>query len=130
MKRWFPLFLLIIILTGCTRSAPSIHTEEADRVSIFYGLSSYALWSSDEEVVKTLSGSFNSLSFETTNRTMDLATMLSVYFFKGDTQLSEIHVDEPGTFWLNGDTICFRLSSGVFNYEKVKDLYDESKQNK
>ena len=128
MKRFLSLFIVFLfILTGCSQS-PSVQTENADRVSVFYGLDSYALWSSDEATVKTLRDCFSGLVFEPSDRTMDLSTMLSVYFFRGNTHLSEIHVDQAGTFWLNGNTSCFQVRSGSFDYARVITLYEKSKQ--
>ena len=124
---FIPILLLCLLFTGCARTSPVINTKNTDRVSIFYGTSSYAMWSENETDIMALQDCFNGLSFETTNAQMDIYTMLSIYFFKGQTQLTEIHVDQNGTFWLNGDTSCFCIRSGSFDYNRVKEIYEQSK---
>jgi hypothetical protein len=134
MKKLNALLVIILIiyaLAGCSNSKQEVqaNTQNADSVAIFYGVSSYAMFSSDASTIKNISDYFNNLSFEPTDKEMDISTMISVNFSKGEEQIAKYSVDKNMVFWLNGDTKCLKIASGKFNYDAVKDIYEKSKKN-
>jgi uncharacterized lipoprotein YajG len=133
MKKLNTLFVIILIiyaLAGCSRQVKvQANTQNADSVTISYGVSSYAMFSSDASTIKNISDYFNNLSFEPIDKEMDITTMISVNFSKGEKQIAKFSVDKNMVFWLNGDTKCFKIASGTFNYDAVRDIYEKSKKN-
>lgn len=132
MKKFRVLLVIILAIyafTGCSKQKVQTGMQNADSVTIFYGVTSYAMFSSDENTIKTLSGYFNNLSFEPTDKKMDITTMLSVVFFTGEKQIEKFSIDKNSVFWLNGDIECFKIASGTFNYDAVKEIYEKSKKN-
>ena len=131
MKKISVLLVVILLLnafTGCRKQDSPINMTNADSFSIYYGVSSYALFGSDKDTLKALSDSFDDLSFEATNKQMDIFSMLSIRFFTDEKQISEVNVDKNGVFWLNGNTECLKIASGSFNYNDIKDIYEKSKE--
>jgi vesicle coat complex subunit len=133
MKKLNALLVIILIiyaLAGCSgKQDVQADTQNADSVTIFYGVSSYAMFTSDASTIKNVSDYFNNLRFEPTDKEMDITTMISVNFSKGEEQIAKFSVDKNMVFWLNGDTKCFKIASGTFNYDAVKDIYEKSKKN-
>lgn len=130
MKRISVLLVVIFLFAfvGSSKQEPSINTKDADSFSIYYGASSYALFGSDKNTLKSLSDCFQNPSFEATDKKMDIFSMLSIRFFANEKQISEVNIDKNGVFWLNGSTECLKIASGSFNYNGVKDIYEKSKE--
>ena len=36
-------------------------------------------------------------------------------------------IDKNGVFWLDGETQCYKISSGSFDYQYLKAIYEDSK---
>ena len=121
------IFLLIFVFAGCGKQEPRINIENADEISIFYGVSSYAPSYTDEKTLKALSNCLHDLRFETTDKQMDRLTMFSLYFTKDGKKIASIKTDENGVFWLNGKTDSLKIASGKFNYNDIKDIYEKSR---
>jgi hypothetical protein len=66
------------------------------------------------------------LSFEPTDKQMDIPTMFSICFSEGEKQIAEVCIDKNGVFWIDGNTECLKLSSGTFNYNDTQDIYEKS----
>ena len=105
-----------------------LNNENVDDVSIYYGFSSYAMFGADDDTLKGLSNQFNNLSFEPTDKKMDTSTMLNINFHQNKKTIASVNVDENGVFWLDGETKCYKVSSGSFDYEYVKNIYLKSKK--
>lgn len=133
MKKIYILSLIVIILvlfsfTKYNTKKYSININAADNISIYYGLSSYAMFSSDENTIKTLSNHFNNLTFEPKKKEMDFPTMFIICFYKNEKQIAKITVDKNNIFRLNDNSKTLKLSSGTFNYDYIHDIYEESKK--
>ncbi len=132
MKKLLLVSIVIImtfLLFGCSTVSDKLSGEEIDDVSIFYGVSSYAMFGASEDTLKALINQFSSLSFEPTNQEMDMLTMLSINFYHNKKRISSFKVDAKGVFWLDGDTKCYKASSGSFDYKYVKKIYQDSINN-
>lgn len=128
IKRTLILLLASAILfAGCAKSVGSMDIK-ADDVSIFYGVSSYALFSKDQGVIDDLLGRFSSLTFEKTNKQMDLISAFSVNFSYKGKNVKRFTVDKNGVFWLDGETQTFKVSKGSFDYGHLKEVYENSKK--
>lgn len=128
MKRiLIAIFAAILLITGCSRQniSPDI---EADKITIFYGVSSYAIFSSDQEVINELLGRFNSLEFEKTSDEIDLFSAFHVNFSYRDEKNKSFWVDKNGIFWLNGETQSYKVSKGSFDYDYLKKIYEGSQR--
>lgn len=119
--------IVTFILFGCNHKSNKLNNENVDNVSIFYGFSSYAMFSEDDDTLRDLLNQFSNLSFEPTDQKMDIATMLHVNFYHNEKIIASFKVDENGVFWLDGETNCYKVSSGSFDYEIVKNIYLRSK---
>jgi hypothetical protein len=115
-----------LLLSGCAKPE-SNDMIEADNITIFYGVSSYAMFSTDQEIIDDLLNRFNSLSFEKTTEEMDLISALHVSFSCNGKGVKRFLVDKNGVFWLNGKTQCYKISSGSFDYQHLKAIYEDSK---
>lgn len=101
--------------------------EDADDVRIYYGYSSYAMFGTDKDTLESLKNEFSDLTFKPTDEKMDGATMLTISFDLNEKSITKINVDENGVFWLNGEVDTYRVSSGSFDYEFVRNIYYQSK---
>ncbi len=126
MKRvFFSVLVAALLLAGCANPDSSI--IKADNISIFYGYSSYAMFGAEPKVIDDLLDSFSSLSFDKTTEEMDLASAFHVSFYSNNKNIKSFWVDRNGVFWLNGETQCYKVSSGLFDYEHLKEVYQNSK---
>lgn len=127
MKRLFFIMLVFaFLLTGCTKSE-SDNIIKADNITIFYGVSSYAMFGADQSVIDDLLNRFNSLSFEKTTDEMDLVSAFHVNFSYNGNSVKRFWVDKNGIFWLDSETQCYKISSGSFDYQHLKAIYEDSK---
>ncbi len=123
MKRASYILLAVsLLLAGCTRQESNTAIK-ADNISIFYGVSSYALFSADQTIIDDLLGRFSALSFRKTAAKMDLQSAFSVNFYYVGEAVKSFWVDENCVFWLDGDTQCYKVASGSFDYLHLKGLY-------
>lgn len=127
MKRVFFIMMAVtLLLTGCVKPI-SNNMLKADNVLIGYGFSSYAMFGADQVVIDDLLNQFTSLSFERTTDEMDLASAFSVNFSYNLNGVKRFRVDKHGVFWLDGETQCYKVSSGSFDYQHLKAIYQDSK---
>lgn len=110
-------------------SSIKLNIKNADNVNIFYGFSSDAVFDIDGDLIKDLSKQLSNLSFQPTNEKMDYATMLKVYFYHDKDVIASVSVDKNGVFYINGTTRLFKVSSGTFDYEFLRNIYLEGKDN-
>jgi hypothetical protein len=129
LKKVLVLIFLFTILTLCGRQ----NAEEIDskkEITIFYGVSSYAMFGAEQTVIDDLLGQFNSLTFEKTNEDLDLFSSFHVSISNSESDIKRFWVDKNGIFWLNGETQSYKISSGSFDYEHLKAIYEDSKKQK
>lgn len=117
----------IILFTGCTKPAGSMDIK-ADDVSIFYGVSSYAMFSKDQAVIDDLLERLSSLSFEKTSEEMDLISAFSVHFAYEGKSVKSFTVDKNGIFWLDGETQALKPADCSFDYNHLREIYESSKK--
>lgn len=115
-----------LLLTGCAKPEKN-NSIKADDISIYYGFSSYAMFGADQEIIDDLLNRFNSLSFEKTTDKMDIKSAFHVNFSNDGTPVRSFWVDKNGIFWLDGKTQCYKISSGSFDYQHLKAIYEGSK---
>jgi hypothetical protein len=113
------------IIRNRAKEEIKINIQNANRVVISYGVSSYVMISSDKDIIKTLSDSFNNLSFKPTENKMDLITMFNIIFSTDGKQSVAINVDKNAVFRLNGEKQCLKIASGTFNNKIIKDIYEK-----
>lgn len=118
--------IVVLVFLNFNHAPDGLNGENVDSVSISYGVRSYLMLSTDEDKVKDLIKQFRNLSFEPTDKKMDIMTMLTVSFYQGEKSIASFKVDENGVFWLGGKTKGYKLSSGSFDYNFVRNIYLES----
>ena len=127
MKRvFFVTMAVALLLSGCAKPEDN-DIIEADDISIFYGVSSYAMFSTDKSIIDDLLNRFSSLSFEKTTDKMELLNAFHVNFSCNGKGVKSFRVDKNGVFWLDGETQCYKISSGSFDYQHLKSIYENSK---
>ena len=128
MKRVYMFLLVVIFLfAGCSEQS-TINTKSVDDISIFYGVSSYAMFGAEQTKIDDLYEKFNSLTFEKTSEEIDLMSAFRVCFYAEDHRIKSFNVDSNGIFWLDGGTQCYKIKSGTFDYGYLKGIYTESRQ--
>ncbi|HWQ41763.1 MAG TPA: hypothetical protein VN456_06960 [Desulfosporosinus sp.] len=128
MRRVFIIMLCVaLLLTGCVK-LESNNLLKADSLTIFYGFSSYAMFGADQVVIDDLLNQFSSLNFEKTTDEMDLASAFLVSFSYRENDVKKFWVDKNGVFWLDGQTQGYKISSGSFDYQHLKAIYEDSKK--
>ena len=122
MKKYvFILTLLTVIsLFACDKTEK---TKPVD-VSVYYGVSSYALFSSDESIVSELADFYDTLEVIETDEKLDLFTAYLVSF-----KDKKYWVDKNGVIWLDDETKCYKKVSGSLDYERISKIYNGSKYN-
>lgn len=125
-KVFFILLAFALLLTGCVKPEGN-NLQKADNITIFYSCSSYAMFGADQVVIDDLFNQFNSLEFEKTTDEIDLGSAFTVNFSGSWNGSKTFWVDKDGVFWLDGETQCYRISSGSFDYLYLKAIYEDSK---
>lgn len=95
---------------------------EVDDVSIYFGVSSYAMFGADEETLHYLAGTYQNLKVEPVTGEMDLISMITVNLFHENQQVASFSVDKNGTIWKDGGTQCYHAQGGC-DYGKIKQIY-------
>lgn len=126
MKRAYSILLVFIFMfAGCSKQDD---VQSVDDIAIFYGASSYAMFEAEQIVMDDLYEKFNSLTFEETIDDIDLMSTFMVSFTVNGQSIKKFSVDKNGIFWLDGETQCYKVTSGSFDYNYLKKIYNESKQ--
>jgi len=128
LKRVFIVVLIVaLLLIGCGRQNSEANIQ-ANEITIFYGFSSYAMFGADQKVIDDLLNQFNSLSFEKTSDEMDFISAFNVNFSYNGNNVQSFRVDKNGIFKLNGETQCYKVSSGSFDYDHLETIYKDSQR--
>lgn len=112
------MFITFIFLFACGKTEK---TNPVD-VAVYYGVSSYALFSSDESIVSELADFYDTLEVTETDEKLDLFTAYLVSF-----KNKKFWVDKNGVIWLDGETKCYRKVSGSLDYDRIDEIYKGSK---
>lgn len=120
------LLMLMFLFAGCSETSKA-NVPEVDQMTIFYGVSSYAMFGSDRAVIDDLYDKFSSLEFEKTNEKIDLMSMFSVNLVAKGKGSIKFSVDKNGVFWVTGDAQSYRIKSGTFDYAYLKKVYEGSR---
>lgn len=132
MKRLISLFsaaalaLVLVISTASCQPQAESPGLDADDVSIYFGVSSYAMFGADEETIHYLADTYQSLKVEPVAGEMDLMSMLTVTLFYENQQVASFSVDKNGTIWKDGGTQCYHAEGGC-DYDKIKQIYLNSR---
>lgn len=113
-------FLTVIGLFACGKTEK---TNQID-VAVYYGVSSYALFSSDESIVSELEDFYNTLEVAETDEKPDLFTSYLVSF-----KDKKLWVDKNGVIWLDGEMKCYKKVSGSLDYDRITEIYKGSMDN-
>lgn len=116
-----------MIVSSC--SSKAVHTTDivADDVSIYYGVSSYAMFGTDEETLEELQDAYNNLSLEPTDTEMDIRSMINIVFLKEGEPIASYGVDKNGVYCLDGKIENYKSKGGSLNYDRILEIYDKSK---
>jgi hypothetical protein len=126
MKRIFAvLMIFIFLLPGCAKKN-NTNIIAPDNIVIGYGVSSYAMFGAEQTVIDDLFERLNSLTFEKTSDEIDQMSTLMINFSRKGKSVKRFRVDKNGIFWLDGETQCYKISSGSFDYEYIKKIYEDS----
>lgn len=101
-----------------------MNIEEADYVMVGFMSDSNDLFTDDHETVMNLAEQFSSLILEETEKTFNIHTALIFDFYCNDRNVASILVDKNCVFMINGK--YYTISSGSFDYEAVKCIYEEA----
>jgi hypothetical protein len=127
------LFMLLIILVfftlGCRQQVTKLNINNADDITIFYGVSSYAMFGAEQSVIDDLVKKFDKLTFTKTDDKIHFVATLMISFIADGKIIKKIDVDKNGTFMLNGEKPYYKESKGSFDYEYVKNIYLNSQKN-
>jgi uncharacterized protein YebE (UPF0316 family) len=115
-----------LLLIGCAKQE-SNNMIKADNITIGYGVSSYLMFGADQEVIDDLLHRFSSLSFEKTTEELDFMSAFHVNFSYNGKGIKSFWVDKNGVFWLDGKTQGYMVSSGTFDYQHLKTIYEDSR---
>lgn len=125
MKRTIMILMIafILLLSGCKKQVAETKIS-ADGIRIGYGFSSYAMFEAEHSIIEDLLTRINSLTFEETADSLDLATAFSVDISLKGEGVKSIWVDSKGVFWLDGGVKCYRVKTGEFDYQYLKTIYE------
>jgi hypothetical protein len=127
LKRIFIIILAVaLLLAGCAKPE-SNNMIKPDNITIGYGVSSYLMVGADQGVIDDLFNRFNSLSFEKSAEELDFMSAFHVNFSYNGKGIKSFWVDKNGVFWLNGKTQGYKISSGTFDYQHLKTIYEDSR---
>lgn len=116
-------FSIFCFAIGCQKM------NSTNDIIIFYGVSSYAMFGAEQSVIDDLVKKFDKLTFTKTDDKMDFMTTLRINFIADGKSIKKINVDKNGVFMLGGGTSHYKISSGTFDYEYVKNIYLNSQKN-
>lgn len=125
MKRIFAFFLagILLLASGCLKKPDTLNKICADDISIYYSVSSHALFGADQDVIDTLTNMFDELSFVETSDEIDVLTMFSIFFSSNGKTIKNIYVDKNGVFMFGDEGTHYRVDSGSWNYDYIMKVY-------
>lgn len=120
MKKIVSIFLIsLFVFADCPSQA------NKKEISIYYGISSYALFEAKQKDINKILYQYKSLSFEKTDKELDLNSAFCINISENDEQLAHFWVDKDKVFWLNGGTQAYRITSGTLDYNFIKSIYEK-----
>ncbi|MHB1151627.1 MAG: hypothetical protein ACYCWE_00160 [Eubacteriales bacterium] len=122
MKKYAFVMAMIMVI-GLFACGKTEKTNPVD-VAVYYGVSSYALFSSEESIVSELADFYNTLEVIETDEKLDLFTAYLVSF-----KDKKFWVDINGVIWLNGETKCYKKVFGSLDYDRITEIYKGNTDN-
>ncbi len=127
MISFFCAVLLLVLASGCASIKESATGNiQADEVTLYFGPANLARAAADTTVVEVLAQLCSRLQFTPTDADIDMASMISVHFFKEGQPVAFLSTDRNGVFWLEGSARYYTLASGRFDYAKLLDIYQNA----
>lgn len=117
-------FVLMLLMVGGLLACGKTEKTYPVDVAVYYGVSSYALFSSDESIVNELADFYDTLEVIETDEKLDLFTAYLVSF-----KCKKFWVDKNGVIWLDGDTKGYKKVSGSLDYDRIAEIYKGSMHN-
>lgn len=136
MKRTI-IFLLLVpfmlsLLFGCTTKETHRTDISADMISIFYGASSYAFFTSDDGsdqvIISELVDYYNEIKIEPINAKMDVETMYHIGFSKQGKSVGSMSIDKKGVIWIGEGSKTYQQTDGTVNYDRIAEIYHGKKK--
>lgn len=124
-KAMISILIGCLIFSGC--SGKTARTGTGKDITVYYGVSSYAMFGAEQAVIDKILGQYSSLRFEKTEDKLDLFTAFHVIIFNREKLLAKFWVDQNGVFWRNGETQDYKVISGSFDYKYLRTVYENSK---
>ncbi|MGB4660041.1 MAG: hypothetical protein WBI07_12730 [Mobilitalea sp.] len=115
--------IVFIVVSGCSKQDSYFSIQDADSITLFYGIRSYSMHSRDEDIIKKISDNLNSLSFKETDKQIDGSSMFTIILSKDDESIAQVTVDANGVYWIDDTAECYEVDSGTFDYDYVKSIY-------
>lgn len=118
----------LVLFSSCAgRIDKTPEALAADQVRIFYGVSSWAMFGAPAAAVQTLTEMYNNLELQESEEQLDFATAFNISFSEGVQTVGGWSVDEQGVCQISGDAATYRIVSQSFDYQAIKDIYENSK---
>lgn len=117
--------LFVMTASGCSPEELRFANIPADHVIVGYGVSSYMLFSEDEDTIKELHEIFRPLIFEKSEGKIDFMSAFSVVFQNDEEVTARIRVDKYGLFELDDEEGTFKLKKGDFDYNRLKAIFEK-----
>lgn len=67
--------------------------------------------------------------FVETEDDIDLLSTLNIVFYADGKQIKKVNVDKNGIFYFDSNMTYYKVSSGSFDYNYVKNIYQSSQHN-
>lgn len=58
---------------------------------------------------------------------LDFTSAFNLNFSSNGKSVKSFLVDKNGVFWLDGKTQCYKVSSGIFDYQHLKAIFEDSR---
>ena len=84
------------------------------------------MFSTNENTINEVSDYLNSLSFNETDKQIDITSMYTIVFSSGE-QSTKVCVDQNGIFRLDESEVCFELATGTFKSDYIENIYKKGK---
>lgn len=115
---FFVALILTVLLASCGSAANKT-------MSVFYGVSSHAMFEASQRDINTILEQYDSLTLEKTQEECDIGTAFNVTIFENNNIIAHFWVDKNGVFIVD-DEHC-KIKAGSFDYNYLKKIYEESK---
>ena len=113
---------ILLCLSSCSKNS----TNSDKEIAVYYGVSSYAMFEAEQQDIDFILNQYRSLTFTQTNQSFSLFTAFYVVINQEEEILARFFVDENNIFWINDS--YYQIQAGTFDYQFLKNLYENSYQ--